>query len=139
MIASQNWGETEEDYQIEFMEDDDEALTALTEMDTNLPPQNREIKQKDVIVPVKPMSSDSINTPVKPKITSKRTSAAMRYDRSITQTEKLARISELDYEERKSYHHEKLKILRRHLDLMERDVVAKETLCSLLANKFKET
>lgn len=46
----------------------------------------------------------------------KRTSAAQRYDKSIEQTEKLAKISQQDSDQRKSYYAEKLKLYKMELE-----------------------
>lgn len=66
----------------------------------------------------------------------KRTTA-QRYDKSIEQTEKLTTISQKDYEIRQSYYEKKLKLYKMELDIKKRDVIAKEKICTLLEQLFK--
>lgn len=69
----------------------------------------------------------------------KRTSAAQRYDKSIQQTDKLVTISQNDNDIRKSYYAEKLKLYKMELALKERDVIAKENICTLLQQLIRKT
>lgn len=69
----------------------------------------------------------------------KRTSAAQRYDKSIEQTEKLAKISQEDSNLRKSYYAEKLKLYKKELALKEKDIITKENICTLLEQLVKKS
>lgn len=69
----------------------------------------------------------------------KRTSDAQRYDKSIEQTEKLAKILQEDSGIQKSYYAEKLKLYKMELALKERDIITKENICTLLEQLVKKT
>ncbi|XP_018370924.1 PREDICTED: uncharacterized protein LOC108766247 [Trachymyrmex cornetzi] len=69
----------------------------------------------------------------------KRTAAALRYSKSIEQTEKLAEISHQDGQTRKMYYEKKLELYKKKLAPKERDVIAKENIYILLEQFLKKS
>lgn len=111
-----------------------------TSQENNPPEENNDsstnVKITEVETIITPTANTSHISPISNSDTIKkgvkRTSAALRYDKSIEQTEKLATISQKDYEIRQWYYTKKLKLYETELALKERDVIAKEKICTLL-------
>lgn len=69
----------------------------------------------------------------------KRSSVAQRHHKTIEQAEKFSEISQKDIEMRNLYYTKKLELYEMELKLKERDVIAKENICTLLKQFITKT
>ncbi|XP_011858776.1 PREDICTED: uncharacterized protein LOC105556303 [Vollenhovia emeryi] len=143
-ILLQNWSDDLHIYDVSNSEEGESYPTNNNQEITHSVPLSPQNDQCQLETPITATVNNTSHIPVTPTSNSvsikkgvKRT-AAQRYDKSIEQTEKLAEISQEDSKMRKSYYAEKLKLYKMELALKERDVIAKENICTLLEQLTKK-
>lgn len=134
-IFLQTWDDqSPEVLDCEYLEENEESVKVT--MQTDYPCKKRTSSTSEEI-----LKQDISETPLisnKGKSGLRRTSASVRYDTSIKQTDQLCEISRDDCESRKQFYSMKLKLYQQELQLKERSVIAKERLCFILEEYLRK-